>query len=73
MSIYERITTKPGYKILLVLLIIIGFFYVHSITGPTIYVDEYGYVYKVNDKYLDVPSKNPEIFRESGKIIYDKQ
>lgn len=72
MAFTERLKTKPGYRYLLGLSIIIGFFWIMKVLAPVIYVNSDGDIYKVNDNYLDVPNQNAELFREAGEVIYDK-
>lgn len=67
----ERIKTKPGYKYLAIIAIVVGMYYAYSATSLTVNVDEDGYIYMVNGKYLEMPTKNAELFREANTIVYD--
>ena len=48
MNIFERLTTKPGYKFIAVILIICGFFYVMSLTQPVVEVNSDNMVISVD-------------------------
>lgn len=64
--------TSPKNLVIALIAIIGALLILQALTAPTIYVDKEGYVYKVNDKVLDTPTKNPELFREAGKTVFDK-
>jgi len=48
MKLSERITTKPGYKYLAVVIGIVAFFSVMALTQPIVVVDDQNFVIEVN-------------------------
>lgn len=71
-NLLHRIQTKPGYKYLAGLALLLACFMALQATAPTINVDKDGYAYMVNGVELEMPTRNAELFREAGRVIYDK-